>query len=268
MKIDKNTQLCISISSNPGNTGTTIHNALYQKHNLNFLYKSFKVDDIRSTMSGIIALGIRGCSVSMPFKRDVIKYLYEIDEKATRAESVNTVVNNHGLLKGYNTDIFGVQETIKNSSIACSKAIVFGAGCTARSACEALVSLDFKEILVINRTISKAESLSSSLRKRGIASRSINSISGLKDFMLINCTSIGTQLSDRFPVSNEDILNSSAIFDVVCNETDLVKRAKSLNISTLLGKDMAINQALFQFGLYTGHEIDIDIERRFIKEIL
>ena len=36
MKIDKNTQLCISISSNPGNTGTTIHNALYKKHNLNF----------------------------------------------------------------------------------------------------------------------------------------------------------------------------------------------------------------------------------------
>jgi len=268
MKIDKNTQLCISISSSPGNTGTTIHNELYKKHNLNFLYKSFKVDDIESVMSGIIALGIRGCSVSMPFKRDVIKYLYEVDGRATRAESVNTIVNNQGTLKGYNTDIFGVQETIKNSHTSCSKAIIFGAGCTARSTCEALISMDFKEILVMNRTKSKAESLSSSLSKLGIVSRSISSLSDLKDYMLINCTSIGMKPSDRFPISNSEISNFSIIFDVVCNETDLIKRAKNLNVSVLLGKDMAINQSLLQFKLYTGFDIDFHAERIFIKELL
>ena len=66
--INKDTQLCMSLSGRPGNFGTTFHNYLYQKLGLNFIYKAFTTTDIESAVKGIRALGMRGCAVSMPFK--------------------------------------------------------------------------------------------------------------------------------------------------------------------------------------------------------
>ena len=68
MLINKDTRLCISLSGRPGNFGTRFHNYLYQKLGLNFVYKAFSTDDIEHAVKGVRALGIRGCSVSMPFK--------------------------------------------------------------------------------------------------------------------------------------------------------------------------------------------------------
>jgi hypothetical protein len=58
--INKDTQLCMSLSGRPGNFGTTFHNYLYQKLGLNFIYKAFTTTDIESAVKGIRALGIRG----------------------------------------------------------------------------------------------------------------------------------------------------------------------------------------------------------------
>lgn len=76
--INKDTQLCMSLSGRPGNFGTTFHNYLYQKLGLNFIYKAFTTTDIESAVKGIRALGIRGCAVSMPFKESCMPFLDEI----------------------------------------------------------------------------------------------------------------------------------------------------------------------------------------------
>lgn len=72
--INKDTQLCMSISGRPGNTGTYFHNYLYQKLGLNFVYKAFTTKDIEHAVKGVRALGIRGCAVSMPFKEPVCHF--------------------------------------------------------------------------------------------------------------------------------------------------------------------------------------------------
>ena len=76
MKIDKDTQVCISIASHPGNFGTTIHNAGYELLGLNFLYKAFAVKDIGGAIAGARALGIRGVSISMPHKETAVSYTH------------------------------------------------------------------------------------------------------------------------------------------------------------------------------------------------
>ena len=91
--INKDTQLCMSLSGRPGNFGTTFHNYLYQKLGLNFIYKAFTTTDIESAVKGIRALGIRGCAVSMPFKESCMPFLDEISPSAQAIQSVNTIVS-------------------------------------------------------------------------------------------------------------------------------------------------------------------------------
>ena len=63
-----NPTLCISVAEKPGKFGITVHNTGYRTLGLNYIYRAFAITDIKGTVDGIRSLGIRGCSVSMPFK--------------------------------------------------------------------------------------------------------------------------------------------------------------------------------------------------------
>ena len=70
-------EFCISVAKNPGRFGETVHNAGYKALGLNFQYKAFSSNNIFGVIKGVKALGIRGCSISMPFKEKVIKFWIE-----------------------------------------------------------------------------------------------------------------------------------------------------------------------------------------------
>src|ERR671935_2616432 len=94
--LNKDTRLCISLAGRPSNIGTRFHNYLYELLGLDFIYKAFTTTDITAAIGGVRALGIRGCSVSMPFKQDVIALVDEVEESARAIDAVNTVVNDGG----------------------------------------------------------------------------------------------------------------------------------------------------------------------------
>ncbi|MDM1546131.1 hypothetical protein HX037_09635 [Ignatzschineria indica] len=80
--INKDTQLCTSLAGRPSNFGTFFHNYLYQKLDLDYIYKVFTTQYIEAAIKGVRALGIRGCAVSMPFKEAVIPLVDTIDHSA------------------------------------------------------------------------------------------------------------------------------------------------------------------------------------------
>src|ERR1700760_408028 len=116
-RITKDTQLCMSLSARPGNFGTRFHNFLYEELSLDFVYKGFSTTDLPGAITGIRALGMRGCAVSMPFKEACIPFLDELDETARAIESVNTIVNNAGHLKAYNTDYIAVASLLRSHGV-------------------------------------------------------------------------------------------------------------------------------------------------------
>ncbi|VEI75645.1 Shikimate 5-dehydrogenase-like protein HI_0607 [Serratia fonticola] len=116
-EINKDTQLCMSLAGRPGNFGTRFHNYLYQELDLNFIYKAFTTKDIQAAVGGVRALGIRGCAVSMPFKESCIPFLDELDASATAIESVNTIVNDDGFLRAYNTDYIAIAKLLAKYQI-------------------------------------------------------------------------------------------------------------------------------------------------------
>src|ERR1700689_5705852 len=110
--LNKDTTLCISLAGRPSNIGTRFHNYLYDELGLNFAYKAFTTRDLDGAIGGVRALGIRGCSVSMPFKEAVIPLGEELTASAKAIDSVNTIVNDGGRLTAYNTDYEAVAELI------------------------------------------------------------------------------------------------------------------------------------------------------------
>ena len=84
---------CISVAKKPGKFGEIVHNTGYKALGLNFQYKAFYSNDISGVIKGVRALGIRGCSVSMPFKESVIPYLDNLEPLAKKIGAVNTIVN-------------------------------------------------------------------------------------------------------------------------------------------------------------------------------
>lgn len=92
-RINKDTQVCMSLAARPSNFGTRFHNYLYEALDLNYLYKAFSPTDLTQAISGVRGLGIRGCAISMPFKEACIPLVDELDASAQAIHSVNTIVN-------------------------------------------------------------------------------------------------------------------------------------------------------------------------------
>lgn len=115
--INKDTKIYGSFSNNPGNNGCKFFNKKFQENNINAIYKSFYSNNIKKSIEAVKNLDIKGFAISMPFKVKILKYLDEIDEAVNIIGACNTVVNNKGKLKGYNTDWVGVLNFIKTNEL-------------------------------------------------------------------------------------------------------------------------------------------------------
>jgi len=264
-----NNELCISIAERPGMYGTVVHNAGFKALGLNFFYKAFATNDVKGAIQGVRALGIRGCSVSMPFKEKVIPLLDELDLMAQRVKAVNTIVNDKGHLTGYNTDVLGIKKCLQELKISKNKKIILlGSGGVARAILVALKILKFKNITISNRTLKKGKALTKEFNvnfvewsKRDIVEANI----------IINATSIGMYPNDDlFPISEENIKNAEIVIDLVASppNTKLIQLSKKHKIISINGSELAVNQAYEQFRLYTGKKPPIKIMKKAAKKLL
>lgn len=255
-----NETLCISVSARPSRFGMTVHNAGYRALGLDYLYKAFQVRDIESAIRGVRALGIRGCSVSMPFKTSVIPFLDSLDPLAESVGAVNTIVNHDGELKGYNTDVIGAAEALKTIQIQASDTIVLlGAGGVARAIIQSLIGFN-----VLNTTVCarRPESIVELQKQFDVESVNWSERENQSGSILINATPIGMAPDiDTMPVSKDCLSKFRAVMDVVAMPpTSLfIDTARQANVDTVDGLTMTLHQACAQFELYTGCKPPFDV---------
>ncbi len=267
---NKDTAVCISIASRPSNFGCTLHNAGYQALNLNYIYKSFGIDNQAALIAGVRAMGIRGCSVSMPFKQSILQELDELDDTAKVIGAVNTIVNDDGILTGYNTDAYGAEIVLKKNINFHSdqSVLLLGAGGAARAVIYALNKLGGAKTTLCNRHAQRLQELDSEQKFSRIAWE------GRNDFradLLINATSIGmTPDHKKMPIKEDSISNFSSFFDIVVtpHKTRLLSIALTLNKKVVYGYEMSFHQAVKQFELYTGHVAPTDVLRKEMFSLL
>ena len=251
--INKDTRLCMSLSGRPGNFGTRFHNYLYRELGLNFIYKAFTTSDLPGVITGIRALGIRGCAVSMPFKEACIEWLNELDPSARGIMSVNTIVNTDGVLRGYNTDYTAVYSLLKSRAVPSHLEFVLrGSGGMAKAVACALKDAGFTKGTIVARNESAGTALASLYGYRWESD-----LADATPGLLINVTPIGMTggtEAEELSFPSRMIESAEVIFDVVAipTETPLIRKAGALGKPFISGADVIVLQAVEQFVLYTG----------------
>jgi shikimate dehydrogenase len=267
--LNKDMQVCISLAQRPTNIGTRFHNYLYDELKLNFIYKAFTTQDLEGAVRGIKALGIKGASISMPFKEAIIPMLDSLEPSAEAIESVNTVVNNDGKLVGSNTDFEAVltllSQALKEDSAALnqgSKVLVRGSGGMAKAVVAA-----FKQAVFSNLTVTaRNQEAGSALAQKYGYSFDEAAINTPGFDVLVNVTPIGMTGANESELSfsKEMIAHATTVFDVVAFpvETPLVIEAKSQGKNLITGAEVIALQAAIQFEKYTGVKITPEQIRR------
>ncbi|WP_279097960.1 shikimate 5-dehydrogenase [Gordonia bronchialis] len=256
--LNKDMTLCISLSGRPSNIGTRFHNYLYDELGLNFIYKAFGTDDIEGAIRGVRALGIRGTSVSMPFKEAVIPLVDELEESASAIESVNTIVNDDGRLVASNTDYEAVAQLIAEHSLDPSVPVVVrGSGGMAKAVVAAFRGAGFDTLTVLARNQEAGSELAAKYGYEHTVAEPAPA-----DVILVNVTPIGMAGADEAALSfsAEQIAAARAAFDVVAfpAETPFIIAARGAGTPVITGAEVIALQAARQFERYTGVEITAD----------
>ncbi len=270
MGIDNKTKVVGLFTQNPTNLSAAMHNAAYERLGLNFAYIPFHVENIENAVAGARALNFRGASVSIPFKQEVMQYLDRIDPAAERIGAVNTIINDKGVLTGYNTDWTGaVEALLEMTELNSRRAFIIGAGGAARA-----IAYGLKEsgssVFVFNRSPEKAVELAGRL---GLSfGGSLEDIVKKGDYgILINTTPVGSAPKIGESVIKEAALQEGKIvMDIVSTpiETKLLRYAKSNGCKVVHGYRMLLHQAAAQFELFTGQKAPFEAMEHAVLEAL
>jgi shikimate dehydrogenase len=235
-------------------------NGLFARYGLPYLYTFLEWPDIGELIRAVRDLGVRGLSVTIPFKETVIGHLDGIDQDARAIGAVNTVVQCSGVLRGYNTDWLGIQAPLRD--LRGARAAVLGAGGAAAAAVYALRSLEM-EVTVLNRTPEKAGRLA---ERFGCRAAPLSSFGDLRPEVVVNATPVGMHPDRSSLLTAEDLEEGMTVFDLVYTppETPLIALARGAGCRVIPGTEMFIHQAREQFFHVTGIRVPEAVVRELV----
>jgi len=136
--------ICCSFSKRAGNFGMRFHNAAAQRLGLDFLHKSFSVDDIGKAMEAMRTLNLRGAAVSMPYKIEVLRHVDRVEESTQAIGASNSILNDGGLLTAHNTDWIAARKILEitRSQSNLTKLVILGDGGYAKAVWYAAKTLE------------------------------------------------------------------------------------------------------------------------------
>lgn len=204
----------------------------------------------------------KGINVTIPYKKDVIPYLDEMDESAKAIGAVNTIINVDGKLKGYNTDFGGFLYMVKahNVHMEGKKVLIIGNG----GACAAVKAVckheNAKDIVIVSRSAN-----------RGAISYNEMYTSHLDADIVVNTSPVGMFPNIvNAPIDVSWFHKLECVLDVVYNPilTRLCFEAQEADIKRVIGLEMLIAQAKYTFEIFENMSFDDSIIDEIKKEML
>lgn len=247
------TRLCGIMLHPAGHTRSpAMHRAAYAALGLNAHYQAFDVppEALADAIAGVRALGLIQIAVSIPHKEAMLALVDEVDPVAARIGAINTVTRVGDRLQGANTDWIGALRALeRETSVEGRRAVVLGAGGTARAVVHGLGERG-AEVVVLNRTVERAEVLA---RELGAAhAGSLDELGSLEPELLVNTTSVGLG-EDRSPVPAQALPEGVVALDAVYApaRTRLLRDVESRKGRAIGGKWMLVHQAVEQLRIWT-----------------
>ncbi len=261
MRISPSTALCgVVLHPAAHSRSPAMHNAAYRALGIDAVFVALDVPpaQLGAAIAGARALGIRQLAISLPHKQAVMEHLDEVDETARRIGAVNTVTLQDGRLVGSNTDWLGLARALeRETKLAGRRAVVLGAGGTARAAVFALRERGAR-VSVLNRTIPAAEAVAGELGAERAGGLEL--LAQLEWDVLVNTTSVGLR-SDESPIAAPALRAGTVVFDAVYDppQTRLLRDALAAGARTVGGKWMLVEQAIEQIRIWSGRHAPAEI---------
>lgn len=237
-----------------------IHNAAFAFLGLDCSYIAYRIpkDDLAAGIESLKLINIAGFNVTIPHKVQMMKFLDYADEDCKIIGATNTVDNQNGKFKGYNTDMDGFLEPIKKRNLSCkdSNVLLVGAGGAARAIVAAFAKEKAHKITITNRTKEKAEELVKFANKLGMESEytdltTAGNTAGNYKF-IVNATSVGMK-GNTSPISTRTINKDCMVYDIVYMpvDTELLEQSRKQGATTVYGWEMLLAQAMRSFEIWT-----------------
>jgi 3-dehydroquinate dehydratase / shikimate dehydrogenase len=245
-----------------------MQNAGFAARRINAVYVPFLVRDLRDFLDSVQPLGIRGFSVTLPHKEEILRHLDGCDPLAVRIGAVNTVVvRGAGKLYGYNTDYIGVLRAIeKRIPLQGSRILIVGAGGAARAVAFALVQAG-AAVCVTARRPARAKALAKAAGGEAIAR---NRVRGEFFDAIVNATPVGMHPATGSSPLDARELNCRLVFDTIYRPrvTKLLELAARRGIETVSGVEMFVAQGTAQWEIWTGERAPVEAMRRAVVAAL
>ena len=251
----------------------TIHNAAYRELEMDCTYIAYRVaqGELATGIESLKKIKISGFNVTIPHKIEMMKYLDNLDDNCKIIGAVNTVLNDDGILRGFNTDMDGFLEPIKRKEIEIknSKILMLGAGGAARAIITGFQKENAKEITIVNRTKDKGDELSKFSNKLGLnsVSKSIEDMNNFNsDFdIIVNASSLGLK-NERNIIPTKLFDEQTTVYDIVYKpiKTDLINTAKEKKSRIIFGYEMLLGQAIRSFEIWLDKQAPYDVMKRSI----
>jgi len=199
-----------------------------------------------------------GFNVTIPYKKAVIRYCDELDEKARRIGSVNTVIlDRDGRITGYNTDYYGFSYMCRRAGVSFrdKKVLILGSGGTSLTCTAVALDEGCREIVTVSR--------SGPVNYDNIITHSYSDI-------IINTTPVGMYPNNGLSLIDlSDFPGCSGVLDVVYNplKTRLILQAEKLGIPCAGGLAMLVAQAKRASELFMGKDIDDNIIEHILRQL-
>lgn len=255
-----------------------MHNAAFSALSLDWRYLPFPVDPdpdsrIGQAVLGLRALGLRGANVTVPHKQAVMPHLDRLTPAAQGIGAVNTILaDDDGTLVGDNTDARGFIADLRDHDVdpLGVKALILGAGGSARAIAYGLAEAGATSVTVVNRTVSRAERLVQTMLdqfpsctwRTGVSLENVGTCASGAD-LIVNCTSLGMEpdVTGMPWDENLPIRPNQTVYDLVYNpvQTRLIEHALDGGALAISGKGMLVWQGAFAFESWTGHPAPIDV---------
>ena len=249
-----------------------MHNAVFKKLGLDYVYLSFRVKkgEVKKAIEGAKALGFKGLNVTIPHKEDAFKHVVPMDD-ARYIEAVNTIHFSEKGVLGYNTDGAGAVKAMEMHDVRIkgTRFLLAGAGGAAKAVGYAIAKAG-GIVIVTNRTASRGAELASYLRNFGDAIfypvEKISELKGKID-VIINATPVGMD-GKGIPVPKSLIERDIVVFDMVYSPkvTPLLKIAREEGCRIVHGIDMLVHQGAEALKIWLGISPPIDEMYRAIED--
>jgi len=206
--------------------------------------------------------GFLGFNITIPFKEAARTSVDWLDPAARALHCVNVIRHLEGALEGYNTDVYGVQQSLKEADIELGgrRVVILGAGGAARAAAYACCKAGARQVVVVNRNRHRAEQLCGLIADWGAESSAcaLKWPLQIEADLFVNASTLGlTFHQDVTPYAQ-------AVLDMVYSpgNTQLVRSCRKRGIPCVSGLSVLLWQGVEAFSLLFGAPAPVDIMRQ------